>query len=198
MRNRPTCFCLLAWLVLPGICSAEEAPAPQPGVCLENLSSYDEHAESACSDAIARLSSSAMLTETEQTALAAAYNNRAIARIRGTNYEGAEVDFQKAMTLAPISWSVILNRGNLYLAQGRFQDALNDYAEAELSAGRPLAAARTNSALAYRGLGDLNNAELSQQAADSLPDSQPPPGPLPPVPLSPAPLSPALLSPAPL
>ena len=94
-------------------------------------------AETLCSDAIARHSyrEAAAAPDAEGTgpdllALAAAYNNRAMARIAAGNLTGAAEDLGEAMSLAPDHWAIYLNRGNLHLAENQPQAALADYARA--------------------------------------------------------------------
>jgi tetratricopeptide (TPR) repeat protein len=147
-----------------------EAAAPATDLtqraCRELLQANDSTAESVCSDAIARISIATTLTLKEQVALAGAYNNRAIVRTRAGNLEAAELDFQNALSLAPDTWGIYLNRGNLRLTQGLHQDALADYALAMELAGRPVIAAYRNSTLAFRGSGDIASAEAAWASAE--------------------------------
>ena len=113
-------------------------------------------AERVCSDRIAELryvSASAP----DPRALAGALNNRALARMAGQDLEGAAADLGEALTLSPNTWSLYLNRGNLFLRQMDPGAALNDYGRvAELAPEQSDAAlaALGNSALAWRALGN--------------------------------------------
>jgi tetratricopeptide (TPR) repeat protein len=146
--------------------TAEPVTDPTQRACQELLLANDVTAESVCSDAIARISVATTLSLKEQIALASVYNNRAIVRTRAGNLEGAELDFQNALSLAPETWSIYLNRGNLRLAQGLHQDALADYALVMELAGRPVMAAYRNSTLAFRGSSDIASAEAAWASAE--------------------------------
>ncbi|MGE0621761.1 MAG: hypothetical protein AB7I04_14005 [Pseudomonadales bacterium] len=138
-------------------------------------------AETLCSDAIARQSyrdtaaaPDAAGEGSDRLALAAAYNNRAMARIAAGNLTGAAEDLGEAMSLAPDHWAIYLNRGNLHLAENQPQAALADYARARAlaaSTGRAVsadAAVLKNAVLAYRALGDLGRASASLIEAESV------------------------------
>jgi tetratricopeptide (TPR) repeat protein len=146
--------------------AAEPTTDPTQVACQELLQANDLTAESVCSDAIARISIATTLSLKEQIALASVYNNRAILRTRAGNLEGAELDFQNALSLAPETWSIYLNRGNLRLAQGHYQDALADYALVLEMAGGPVIAVYRNSTLAFRGSGDITSAEAAWASAE--------------------------------
>ena len=158
----------------------EEAAAPTTDpvqrACRELLQVNDSTAESVCSDAIARISIATTLSQKEQIALAGTYNNRAIVRTRAGNLEAAELDFENALSLAPDSWGIYLNRGNLRLTQGRHQDALADYTLAQELAGTTVIAIYRNSTLAFRGSGDITSAEAAWASAESAAISLEPAG----------------------
>lgn len=132
-------------------------------------------AETLCSDAIARLryqggaaASDPSAPGANRQALAAAFNNRAMARIAAGNLTGAAEDLGEALSLAPDHWAIYLNRGNLHLAENQPQAALSDYARARELAPAAGEAVLKNSVLAYRALGDLGRASASLLEAESL------------------------------
>lgn len=164
------------WLAFfAGQLQAASAELPVTDDCFEGLTQSPEVAARRCSDAIARLGYVSQTAPADQSPLAAAYANRAVARTRSGDFEGAAADLTEALTLSPDNPAMLLNRGNLWLAQGQAQAALLDYQQArELLQGSPddlstlsgvLAA---NSALAYRGMADITSAERSLKSADDL------------------------------
>ena len=61
---------------------------------------------------------------------AAAWNNRAAARLRMGEVNGAIADYNKAIELAPNDAEIYYNRGNGLVAAGQYQDAIADYTRA--------------------------------------------------------------------
>ena len=55
---------------------------------------------------------------------AAAWNNRAAARLRAGEVTGAIADYTRAVELAPSDPEIAYNRGNAFVAAGRYQDAI--------------------------------------------------------------------------
>ena len=159
---------------------AASADLPATDRCFEGLEQKPEMAARRCSDAIARLGYVSQPAPDDQSRLAAAYANRAVARSRFGDFEGAAEDLTEALILSPDNPAMLLNRGNLWLAQGQAQAALLDYQRArELVQGSPddLTSTLTvtltkslaaNSALAYRGMVDIASAERSLRSAEDL------------------------------
>ncbi len=142
--------------------------------CRDAALAVNPAAETLCSDAIARLSyrggtpSGTEGADADTLALAAAFNNRAMARIAAGNLTGAAEDLGEAVTLAPDQWAIYLNRGNLHLAENQPQAALADYARADSLSPAARVAVLKNAVLAYRSLGDLGQATASLVEAESL------------------------------
>lgn len=156
-------------LLLAAPCTAAQADE-----CRDAALTASPAAETLCSDAIARQSYQGAATATEadaagsRRALAAAFNNRAMARIVSGNLSGAAEDLGEALSLAPDHWAVYLNRGNLRLAENQPQAALSDYARARSLSPAAAEAVLKNSVLAYRALGDPGRATASLMEAESL------------------------------
>ena len=193
LAKRATRLCLLLWS-LAGAASAFAAASPagaeptagagaEAGAgartgadeCRDAALTANPAAETLCSDAIARLSyqgggaaSDPEAAASNRQALAAAFNNRAMARIAAGNLTGAGEDLGEAVSLAPDHWAIYLNRGNLRLAENQPQAALSDYARARDLSPAAAAAVVKNSVLAYRALGDLGRATASLEEAESL------------------------------
>ena len=150
----------------------------QPDLCFERMASSSEKAERLCSDAIARLSYLAQPGPAERTALASAYSNRGVARTRTGDFADAALDLGEALVLDPENPLVLLNRGNLQLAQGQAQAALLDYRRVRELVGNDSSSlavvAAANSALAYRGLSDPASAEQILLQVAGLIDLNPP------------------------
>jgi len=149
----------------------EQVRAPDP--CLDGLSASSTArstpltAARACSDVIATLVGLIAPSPADTTALLSAYNNRAIARLRSGDLEGAAEDLGSAVTLDPGRWSTYLNRGNLHLAQNQPEAALADYARAQQLAPGPLPATLYNAVFAYRRMNDVDSAEQSLRASQN-------------------------------
>lgn len=157
-------------LLLAAPCTAAQADE-----CRDAALTASPTAETFCSDAIARLSYQGAATAADadtsagpRQALAAAFNNRAMARIASGNLSGAAEDLGEALSLAPDHWAIYLNRGNLHLAESQPQAALADYARARSLSPAAGEAALKNSVLAYRALGDPGRATASLIEAESL------------------------------
>lgn len=136
-----------------------EVASPPEDPCFDRLTSGAPLAERTCSDTVAALESLTTRSPADVTALVSAYNNRAVARTRSGDLEGAADDLSAAMALAPESWPLYLNRGNLMLARRQPQEAIEDYEAARRMTAQPLPEALLNSALAHRMMGDPVGAE---------------------------------------
>jgi len=157
-----------ASLSLPATAAVATVAVPSvadPDLCFADFADGLEAVERTCSDVIAGLINLTAPTPEERIALVSAYNNRAIARTRSGETDAAAEDFGQALTLAPNSWAIYLNRGNLMLAQNNPQAALLDYQKARDLQPEAGSAVDRNSALAYRGLGDPLSAQQSLELA---------------------------------
>jgi tetratricopeptide (TPR) repeat protein len=101
------------------------------------------------------------LDATREKILAAAYNNRALIRMRSGDQDGAGTDLATALLLAPEDAALYLNRGNLRLRQGQFGAALVDYDIAIDLTGEQLSAVYHNRVFAHRALGQIVQAEAA-------------------------------------
>ena len=137
------------------------AESPADDACLAAVRDRVADADRRCSDLIAGLRYDGASTGAGSRALAAALGNRALARMRSGDLEGADADFSEAETLAPDAWAIHLNRATLALMQGDAALALNYLGRVRQLApadSPALAAAERNSIIAWRMLGDLNAA----------------------------------------
>lgn len=181
MRIRPVnrfCCCLL--FALAANATAQEAPvvqqppAAQTGLVLERAASFDSaedaclaavrersaEAERSCSDLIAGLRYDGAAVS-GNPALAGALNNRALARMRAGDLEGAAGDLAEALELAPGAWAIHMNRARLALMNGDAAAALNELGrvrELVPADSAAAAAAERSSVLAWRLLGNLDAA----------------------------------------
>jgi len=97
---------------------------------------------------------------------AAAWNNRAAARLRLGDVSGAIADYNKALELAPYDAEIYGNRGNAWVAAGQYQDAIADYTRAlELNPNFAKAAFNRGSAYALLGQRDVAQAEWARATA---------------------------------
>lgn len=145
--------------VLSEATDTSEVTMPPEDPCFDLLLSRSPLAERACSDVAAALESLVSPDPADVQALVSAYNNRSVARMRSGDLEGAGEDLARAMTLAPDSWLLHLNRGNLMLERREPENALADYEAARRLSTQPLPEALLNAALAHRLMGDLLGAE---------------------------------------
>lgn len=162
-------------------------PIDQPAVkdpCMMAVEAGAPEAERTCSDLIAGLRYDGVAGG-GAAALAGALNNRAMARMRTGDLEGAGADFTEALELLPDAWALYLNRATLALRRGDAGSALNDVGRVRelVPAGAPAArAADRSAALAWRMLGNLDAArmQLEQMAVSAAPEAGavpvPPPG----------------------
>lgn len=118
-----------------------------------------------CDLVISRLSESGATDPATIQQLAAALSNRAIAAQREGAYDSAEADLQRALDIAGPKPDLLLNRGNLRLAQRRYGEALGDYSEALRLSQGTLRAAHYNSAFAHRALGRIPEAVADELRA---------------------------------
>jgi tetratricopeptide (TPR) repeat protein len=158
MRRR---YGIRSALLLLGLALQTHVLAADERGCYAPESAGGQSIERACSDVIAMLGAAPALEAAERRALTAAYNNRAITRIRVGELELAAEDLGQALLLQPDAWALYLNRGNLRLAQGDYGAALADYQQAAQRSPQAADLARRNAVLAYRGLGDLGAAEAA-------------------------------------
>jgi tetratricopeptide (TPR) repeat protein len=95
---------------------------------------------------------------------AAAWSNRAVARVRLGDLRGAIQDYDQALRLAPGDAEIYFNRGNALVAAGHYPQAVADFTRAwELSPG--FAKALFNRGSAKARLGDLAGARADWQEA---------------------------------
>jgi tetratricopeptide (TPR) repeat protein len=66
----------------------------------------------------------------EDPAMAAAWNNRGVARARLGDLDGAVLDYTQALALAPADAEIVFNRGNAYAAAGNLPAAIADFTAA--------------------------------------------------------------------
>ena len=128
-----------ATLALVG-CSLTTSSSMDRGATLYNNAEYVAAAD-AFSEAIAASPHSA-----------AAWNNRAAARLRAGDVNGAIADYNRALELAPYDAELYYNRGNALVAAGQYQDAIADYTRA-LERNPSFAKAAFNRGTAYALLG---------------------------------------------
>jgi tetratricopeptide (TPR) repeat protein len=98
---------------------------------------------------------------------AAAWNNRAAARLRLGDVNGAIADYNKALELAGRDAEIYYNRGNALVAAGRHQDAITDYTRA-LGINRNFSKAMFNRGTAYARLGQQDVAQSDWSRAIAL------------------------------
>lgn len=98
---------------------------------------------------------------------AAAWNNRAAARLRMGEVNGAIADYNKAIELAPNDAEIYYNRGNGLVAAGQYQDAIADYTRA-ISLSPNYAKAMYNRGTAYAMLGQRDAAQADWARAIAL------------------------------
>lgn len=142
--------------------------AATPDPCLEAVKAGSADADRVCSDVIAGLRYEGSAGRANP-ALPGALNNRAMARMKAGDLEGASADLTEAFELAPDAWAIHLNRANLALLTGNPTTALDSLARVrELTPAESAAtqAADRNSVLAWRMLGNLNAAETQLATAD--------------------------------
>ena len=144
----------LAALGLVG-CSLTTSPSMERGATLYNNAEYVAAAD-AFSEAIAASPHSA-----------AAWNNRAAARLRAGDVNGAIADENRALELAPYDADLYYNRGNALVAAGQYQDAIADYTRA-LERSPSYAKAAFNRGTAYALLGQPAVAQAEWARAIAL------------------------------
>ena len=169
-------------LLLSAAATAHSQPATAMetiDACLEAVEDRAADADRTCSDQIARLRYDSASTA-NAPALAAALNNRAMARMNSGDLEGAAADLAEALTLQPGAWAPYLNRATLALMTGDPGAALNDLGQLRemLPGDSPAArAAARNATLAWRMLGNLPAAERQFSSENPIPVApSPPPG----------------------
>jgi tetratricopeptide (TPR) repeat protein len=144
----------LAALALVG-CSLTTSSSMERGAALYNNAEYVAAAD-AFSEAIAANPHSA-----------AAWNNRAAARLRAGDVNNAIADYNRALELAPYDAELYYNRGNALVAAGQYQDAIADYTRA-LERTPSYAKAAFNRGTAYALLGQRAVAQAEWARAVSL------------------------------
>jgi tetratricopeptide (TPR) repeat protein len=98
---------------------------------------------------------------------AAAWNDRAAARVRLGDVNGALADYNRAVALAPNDAEIYYNRGNAYVAAALYQEAIADFTRAtELNPG--YARAVFNRGTAYSLLGQRDAALTEWNRAIAL------------------------------
>ena len=98
---------------------------------------------------------------------AAAWNNRAAARLRLGDLNGAIADYNKAIELAPNDAEIYYNRGNGLVAAGQYQEAIADYTRA-ITLNPNSAKAIYNRGTAYAMLGQRDAAQADWSRAIAL------------------------------
>lgn len=142
--------------------TADAAPARR---CLDAAMTAPGSNLGFCDLVISQLSEGGGADPTTTRALSAALSNRAIAAQREGAYDAAEADLQRALDIAGPHPDLLLNRGNLRLAQRRYAEALIDYSEALRLSRGTLLAAHYNSAFAHRALGQIPEAVADELRA---------------------------------
>lgn len=98
---------------------------------------------------------------------AAAWNNRAAARLRLGDVNGAIADYNKAIELAPNDPEIYYNRGNALVAAGQYQEAIADYTRA-IALNPTYAKAIYNRGTVYALLGQRDVAQADWSRAVAL------------------------------
>ena len=98
---------------------------------------------------------------------AAAWNNRAAARLRLGDVNGAIADYNKAVELAPNDAEIYYNRANALVAAGQYQEAIADYTRA-ITLNSNYAKAIYNRGTAYAMLGQRDAAQADWSRAIAL------------------------------
>jgi tetratricopeptide (TPR) repeat protein len=98
---------------------------------------------------------------------ASAWNNRAVARVRLGDLNGAVRDYNRAIELAPTDAELYFNRGNALVAAGQYQDAIMDYSRA-IQINPTYARALYNRGTAYALAGQPDAARRDWLAAIEL------------------------------
>jgi tetratricopeptide (TPR) repeat protein len=95
------------------------------------------------------------------------WNNRAAARVRLGDLNGAIADYNRALELAPKDPEIYYNRGNALVAAGLYQDAIADFTRA-LTLDANFSKAAFNRGTAYAMLGQREAAKQDWAQAISL------------------------------
>jgi len=98
---------------------------------------------------------------------AAAWNNRAAARLRLGEISGAIADYNKAIELAPNDAEIYYNRANALVAAGQYPEAIADYTRA-INLNPNYAKAIHNRGTAYAMLGQRDAAQADWSRAIAL------------------------------
>jgi len=98
---------------------------------------------------------------------AAAWNNRAVARVRLGDLDGAIRDYNRAVELAPSDAEIYFNRGNALLTAGQYQNAIIDYDRA-IRINPVYSRALYNRGTAYLLAGQAEPARRDWQSAVAL------------------------------
>jgi tetratricopeptide (TPR) repeat protein len=97
----------------------------------------------------------------------AAWNDRAVARVRLGDLDGAVRDYNRAVELSPGDAELYFNRGNALVAQGQYREAIADYDRAT-SINPVYARAAFNRGTARALAGDADGARRDWQSAIAL------------------------------
>ena len=98
---------------------------------------------------------------------AAAWNNRAVARVRLGDLNGAVRDYNRAIELSPTDGEIYFNRGNALVAAGQYREAIVDFDRAVYLVPS-YARATFNRGTAYALAGQADAARRDWQAAVEL------------------------------
>ena len=177
---------LIALVVFSAAAAAQEPTSPESGLsppaddaCLAAIRTRQPEADRTCSDLVAGLRYEGTATASGRQALAAALGNRALARMRVGDLEGAEADLGEALALTPDAWAIHLNRATLALRNGDGAAALNHLGRVRQlvpADSAAVAAADRNSILAWRMLGNLEAADALSRGQQVRVAPAPPPG----------------------
>ena len=173
------CACLLTLSIAAAAQAQAAATTEAEDVCLMAVQAKAAEADRTCSDQIARLRYDSASTA-NAPALAAALNNRAMARMNGGDLEGAAADLAESLALQPDAWAPYLNRATLALMTGDPGAALDDLGQLRDMLPTDSLAARAaarNATLAWRMLGNPRAAEFQLNSERPIPLApEPPPG----------------------
>lgn len=155
---------ILRLLLLVGCLSGTTARAADAPIYVEPTTLCFESAVAAsaanlgyCDVAIEQLRDGSSSDPAQARELAAALSNRALIALREGNFDAASADLEEAFGIGGAGPELLLNRGNLRLAQRRYREALEDYDQALRLSGGRLTAAHYNSAFAHRAIGAVQD-----------------------------------------
>lgn len=167
---------LLSALAVTMLLTTGSARSEAADACFAAVQAESADAERLCSDRLAGLRYDGATSTTQQQALASTLNNRAMARMAIGDLDGAATDFEEALALRPDAWAIHLNHGNFLLRRrdpGAALEAYGRVAELAPTDSEAVRAARTNSVLAWRALGNTAAAQQALMQAGSAAGTAP-------------------------